>query len=255
MPTRHSFRPLAATTILVGSILLAAPQRAARAQTAAPPAPAAQAGDWSAYGHDAGGTRYAPLSQITRQNVAELVVAWTYRTGEMQRDRFPVARDPRFEATPLMVGGTLYLSTPLGRAIALDPATGHERWTFDAKIDIGGDWGDYGNRGVSTWVDPAAAPHAPCKRRIYLGTVDAHIIALDARTGTPCAGFGSGGRVDLRRGLRNALYYKEEYELTSPPAASCSSARRSITPFARSTSRVDASCGKRRSWPARAQPR
>jgi quinoprotein glucose dehydrogenase len=185
---------------------------------AAPALAQTPGGEWRTYGRDAGNTRYAPLAQITRDNVAKLAVAWTYRTGETKHDRYPVKRDPRFEATPLMVDGTLYLSTPLGRVIALDPVTGRERWTYDARIDIGGEWGDYANRGVSTWVDPAAASSAACRRRIYLGTVDAQIIALDARTGKPCAAFGVGGRVDLKRGLHNTPYYHEEYELTSPPA-------------------------------------
>ena len=176
------------------------------------------AGEWRSYGGDAGNTRYATLTQITRDNVNHLAVAWTYRTGEMDSTRYHLRREPRFEATPLMVDGTLYLSTPLGRVIALDPTTGHERWAFEAKPDIGGRWGDFANRGVSTWVDPAAAPNAACRRRIILGTVDGRIIELDARRGTVCTGFGERGSVDLRRGLRNAPYYHEEYELTSPPA-------------------------------------
>ncbi|MDB4900310.1 MAG: Pyrrolo-quinoline quinone beta-propeller repeat-containing protein [Gemmatimonadetes bacterium] len=175
-------------------------------------------GEWRAYGHDDAGTRYAPLTQITRDNVARLAVTWTYHTGETERDRFPVKRDPRFEATPLMVDGTLYLSTPMGRVIALDPVTGHERWIYDAKINVGAGWGDFANRGVSTWLDAAAPRGAPCRRRIYLGTVDAQIVALDARTGTPCHDFGASGRISLRRGLRNAPFQLEEYALTSPPA-------------------------------------
>jgi quinoprotein glucose dehydrogenase len=179
---------------------------------------AAAAGEWRTYGGDAGNSRYSAVAQITRDNVGHLTVAWTYRTGEMDSTRFHVRRSPRFEATPLMVDGTLYLATPFGRVIALDPATGHERWTFDAKPDIGGEWGDFANRGVSTWVDPNAPPNASCRRRIVLGAVDGRILELDARRGTLCTGFGDHGSVDLRRGLRNAPYYHEEYELTSPPA-------------------------------------
>ncbi len=172
-------------------------------------------GDRVAYGHDALGSRYAPLAQITRENVARLAVAWTYRTGEIgAKTRQPV----KFEATPLMVDGTLYLSTPFGRAIALDAETGRARWTYDAHANRNGDWGDFANRGVSTWVDTRVAANAACRRRIYLATIDARIIALDSRTGVPCACFGIGGTVDLRKGLRNAPYYTEEYELTSPPA-------------------------------------
>jgi quinoprotein glucose dehydrogenase len=171
-------------------------------------------GEWTAYGRDAFGSRFSPLTQITRENVARLEVAWTYRTGEMEQTRRPA----KLEATPLMVDGTLYLSTPFGRAIALDPETGKERWTFDAKVDRGGNWGDFANRGVSTWVDPRAAAKAPCKRRIYLSTIDARIIALDARTGTLCRGFGASGTVSLKHALQTLPSYAEEYQLTSPPA-------------------------------------
>ena len=117
-----------------------------------------------------------------------------------------------------MVDGTLYLSTPFGRAIALDAGTGRALWTFDAHANRNGDWGDFANRGVSTWVDNRVAANAACRRRIYLATIDARIIALDSRTGVQCSGFGQGGTIDLRKGLHNAPYYTEEYELTSPPA-------------------------------------
>src|SRR3954470_24148209 len=89
-------------------------------------------GEWTAYGHDPLGSRFSPLTQITRDNVSRLAVAWTYRTGEMSAS----TRQPaKFEATPLVVDGTLYLSTPFGRVIELDPETGRERWTFDPKVD------------------------------------------------------------------------------------------------------------------------
>src|SRR5512147_831116 len=95
-------------------------------------------GEWSAYGHDAAGTRYSPLTQITRDNVSRLTVAWTYRTGDTAHTRQTV----KFEATPLMVDGTLFLSTPLGRVVALDPSSGRVRWTFDSHVDRQGNWGD-----------------------------------------------------------------------------------------------------------------
>ncbi|HET7552820.1 MAG TPA: pyrroloquinoline quinone-dependent dehydrogenase [Gemmatimonadaceae bacterium] len=170
--------------------------------------------EWPAYGRDAGGARNSPLTQITRDNVARLSAAWTHRTGDFARsdDR------TRFEATPLMVDGTLYLSTPFGRVIALDPATGRELWTYDAHADATADFGDPANRGVSTWLDPDAETNAPCRRRIYLGTLDARIVALDAKTGAPCRDFGIDGTISLREGLRNTPFETPEYELTSPPA-------------------------------------
>src|SRR5207248_8979273 len=125
-------------------------------------------GDWSAYGRDQLGSRFSPLTQITRENVTGLTQAWLYRTGEMDSTRKPL----KFEATPLVIDGTMFLSTPFGRAIALDPATGAERWTFDGKADRGGNWGDWANRGVSTWLDSRAAAGAHCKRHIYLPMID-----------------------------------------------------------------------------------
>src|SRR3977135_4333459 len=115
----------------------------------------AQAVDWSANGRDAQGTRYSRASDITRKNVGRLAVAWTYRTGETD-PRFKTEKPTAFEATPLVVDGTMYLGTPLGRVIALDPATGRERWVFDPKIKRDVSYGDFASRGVSTWLDPAA---------------------------------------------------------------------------------------------------
>jgi quinoprotein glucose dehydrogenase len=178
------------------------------------PLGAQSANEWAAYGRDAAGTRNSPLGQITPANVSRLAPAWTYRTGEFAR----ASDDTRFETTPLMVDGTLYLSTPFGRAIALDPVTGRARWTYDAHVDANADFGDPASRGVSTWVDPRADGGAHCARRIYLPTLDARIIALDSRTGTPCRDFGRDGVVSLRDNLHNAPFYAAEYELTSPPA-------------------------------------
>jgi quinoprotein glucose dehydrogenase len=183
---------------------VAAPSRA-RAQSS---------GDWVAYGHDQFGTRYSSLAQITRANVATLAPAWTFRTGDFARSNDAT----RFEATPLVVDGTMYFSTPFGRAVALDPATGVVRWTYDAHAQPTAGFGDPGNRGVSMWVDPAAPANAACRRRIFLPTVDARIVALDAKSGAPCTRFGVNGTISLRAGLRNAPFETPEYELTSPPA-------------------------------------
>ena len=93
---------------------------------------AAPEGDWPFYGHDAGGQRYSPLSAINRENVGRLQVAWTYRTGDGYQ---PEHSNPTaFEATPLYVNGTLYIATPLGHVVALDPLTGKPRWSYDAKV-------------------------------------------------------------------------------------------------------------------------
>ena len=125
------------------------------------------ANEWPAYGRDAGGSRFSPLTQISRENVAGLTVAWQYRTGETEA-RFATRNETSLEVTPIVVAGTLYLSTPIGRVIALDPVSGAERWVFDPQIDRTIRYGDFTNRGVAAWLNPAAGADAPCQRRIFV---------------------------------------------------------------------------------------
>jgi quinoprotein glucose dehydrogenase len=114
---------------------------------------------WSFYGGDPGGTRYSELAQINRGNVARLRVAWTYRTGELG-EGFASAGKLAFEATPILVDGRLYLSTPTDQVVALDPASGRELWRYDPKIDRGRRYAEATSRGVSAWRDPQAEPGA-----------------------------------------------------------------------------------------------
>src|SRR5690349_13696961 len=93
---------------------------------------ARQDGDWIAYGRDAGGARFSPVDSIRPDNAGSLAVAWTFRTGDAYQPKD--GRPTAFEATPLYVDGTLYLSTPAGHVFALDPATGRPRWTYDAGV-------------------------------------------------------------------------------------------------------------------------
>ncbi len=175
-----------------------------------------QAVDWGANGRDAQGTRYSPATTINRNNVTHLEVAWTYRTGETD-PRFKTRKETAFEATPLVVDGAMYLGTPLGRVIALDPATGRERWVFDPKIDRDVRYGDFASRGVSTWLDESAPASAVCRRRIFVATAQSQLFALDARDGRPCDAFGRKGMVDLKAGLRIAPFEPGAYSMTSPP--------------------------------------
>ncbi|HEU4890519.1 MAG TPA: pyrroloquinoline quinone-dependent dehydrogenase [Vicinamibacterales bacterium] len=171
---------------------------------------------WTANGRDPEGTRYLPASVITRENVSRLEVAWTYRTGEAD-SRFATRKPTAFEATPLVIEGTMYVGTPLGRVIALDAATGKERWTFDPGIARNITYGDFASRGVSAWLDPAAAPDAACRRRIFVATAESQLHAIDARDGRACPGFGRQGMVDLKSGLRIAPFEPAAYSVTSPP--------------------------------------
>ena len=85
-------------------------------------------GEWPAYGRDPGGQRYSPLKEINRSNVSYLKIAWTFRTGDAYRPKR--SKPTAFETTPLYVDGTLYLGTPLGRVIALDPLSGKQKGAF-----------------------------------------------------------------------------------------------------------------------------
>ena len=164
-------------------------------------APASASTDeWTAYGKDVLGSRNSGLTQIDTSNVARLQVAWTYHTGEVGPQA--QTRNPRrsLEATPIVVDGVMYLLTPLGRVIALDPETGRERWVYDARIDRTIAFGDHTSRGVSAWLEPSRAPGQPCRLRIVAAIVDARLLSIDAATGRLCEDFGDRGTVDLRVG-------------------------------------------------------
>lgn len=173
--------------------------------------------DWPYTEGAPGGGRYSPLRDIDRSNVASLRVAWTYRHGDsygggMLPDY--VNRGTSFESTPLVVDGRLIFTTPYNRVIALDPENGRELWTFDPQIDRGRRAANmFINRGVAYW---RGGGDGACAHRVFLGTLDARLIALDAGTGKPCAAFGVGGTIDLLAGLRPVVD-AWEYNVTSPP--------------------------------------
>jgi quinoprotein glucose dehydrogenase len=174
----------------------------------------AQKDDWPVYGHDSGGMRYSPLTQITRENVAQLKVAWTFHTGDIS-DGSGGRKRSGFETTPILVDGTLYLTTGFNRVIALDPETGKQRWAYDPLVEQAADYGDgMINRGVATWLDPDRAERKLCHRRIFEATLDARLISLDAATGAPCPDFGSSGQLSLRNVAR---YLPGQYHMTSAP--------------------------------------
>jgi quinoprotein glucose dehydrogenase len=167
---------------------------------------------WPHYGQSPDGQRYSPLTQITPENVGELRVAWTYHIGEAP----PVKGIslPALEATPILADGRLYLCSSVNKAVALDPETGRELWSHDPKIDLEGQ-ALLNCRGVTYYRDPAAPQGAACAGRIFMGTQDARLIALDAATGRPCEFFGNGGEVDLSTG--RGPFKPGEYGVSSPP--------------------------------------
>lgn len=168
--------------------------------------------EWPAYGSTAGGTRYSRAVQINRRNVSRLTMAWEFGTGDMVEGR------GRMQVTPIVVEGSMYVATPAGTIIALDPQTGRERWRHIAKVDLKLGFGDAASRGVAFWRDSRARRNATCSARIFFATVDARLLSLDAASGRLCVGFGQQGTINLKRGLHSAPSSQTEYEVTSPPA-------------------------------------
>ena len=174
---------------------------------------------WPTYGGDPGGQRYTSAAQINRSNLQGLRVAWTFRTGEDNGETGgPVpwrATWGAFEATPILFKGSLYLSSPFDAVYALNPATGAKRWSFEPQLDWSRSVGVFTSRGVASWSETsAAAKGTACRDRIFIGTLDARLIALDADSGRPCPGFGNAGTVDLTVGVD---YVAHSYWVTSPP--------------------------------------
>ncbi|HWS90355.1 MAG TPA: pyrroloquinoline quinone-dependent dehydrogenase [Pyrinomonadaceae bacterium] len=174
----------------------------------------ARATEWRFYGGDRGGTRYSPLKQIDRSNVARLRRAWVYHTGELDLGLKTASFQASFSTTPLVVGGVMYLTTPSSRVVALDAETGRELWKFDpqagSKVR-----GFNSHRGVAYWEDGKGRD-----RRILYGTVDGRLYALDAETGKTYPDFGNGGFVDLRADGAGAWADDPTWgaRVTSPPA-------------------------------------
>lgn len=171
--------------------------------------PAAQAAspgrDWPVHSADAAGTRFSPLAQITPANVGQLEVAWTYRSGEMTRRaaRFAISKD---QDTPITVAGNLIVCTPFNRVVALNPSTGRQRWVYDPQTDMGLQApATYACRGVAAWHDPEAPPGTQCQDRLLMNTNDLRLIAIDARTGVPCASFGTNGIVQAPASRQQAF--------------------------------------------------
>lgn len=201
------------------------PQTAALAAMSDPSLRAVGA-DWPAYGGTGSARRYSPLTQINRENVDQLERAWTFRTGDTPDEKWGA------ETTPLKVGDTIYLCSARNILIALDARTGEQRWRYDPQVSD--DWIPYtaacrgvayhetgasaagpaptsGRGVVPTPARPAATPGAttaataPCSARIIEGTLDGRLIAVDARTGRPCADFGTNGAVDIKVGMGDVI--------------------------------------------------
>ncbi|MDG2304668.1 MAG: PQQ-binding-like beta-propeller repeat protein [Candidatus Binatia bacterium] len=189
-----------------------------------------QNGQWRSWAGDPESSRYSPLDQINAANFAGLEPAWEWTSPDVRwraegaknrpkRGSFNPARSARilgFQATPLMVDGRLYGSTAIGQVFALDAGTGEEIWVHDpqsyrsAKSPMNFIFPKH--RGLSYWK------HGD-DERIFMPTIDAYLLALDAKTGRPVESFGSGGRVDLLESLRRTGLHRGTDYFQSSPAA------------------------------------
>ncbi|MEO7650941.1 MAG: pyrroloquinoline quinone-dependent dehydrogenase [Bryobacteraceae bacterium] len=165
--------------------------------------------EWPSYGGDPGGMKYSPLKQINRSNVTKLKPAWVYHTGDLSDGKTLPVRSA-FEATPLVVDGVMYFTTPFNRLIALNPETGKELWAFDPRINKERPANLFISRGTAFWTDGKA-------RRLFLGTLDGRLFSVDAATGKADDQFGRGGSVNLREGIADK-YPDRGYGMTSPPS-------------------------------------
>jgi quinoprotein glucose dehydrogenase len=166
---------------------------------------------WPNYGNDSGGTRYSGAKQIDRHNVDRLQVAWTYRTGALEQ-KTEMIRKATFETTPILVEDKLYLSTPYNHVLALDPQSGKLLWEYDAHVDLSKNYSEVTSRGVSAWVDPKAKKGQPCRLRIFLGTIDGRMVAIDGDNGKLCY------EIDLTRDAATQTDWTGGYQVTSAPA-------------------------------------
>lgn len=189
------FKQVALSSAVILAAVIGSQPSAVSAQRGTP------SGEWRVYTGDPGANRYSPLSQITADNVNNLAVAWRWPAADraLQASN-PVLRGSRNEETPVMANGVLYTVTALGLIAALDPATGQTRWVYDPESYKAGRPNNVGfvQRGVAYWTDGAV-------ERVYIGTGDAYLLAIDAKTGKPDPAFGTGGKVDLTVGIRNAV--------------------------------------------------
>ena len=192
-----------APAVLVAAILATASLASAQERGAAI--------EWPYVGAEQAQTKYSAVAEITAANVGELEIVWQWRPNERPLVKYGTRPGP-FQATPIMVGNVLYLSTMYTRVVALDAETGAELWSFDPRAYEGGPKGvgprGFKHRGIAWWRDGDAA-------RIFLNSRD-RLYAIDAATGEPDKSFGDGGSVLLTEGHGRPVT-RFEFDQTSPP--------------------------------------
>src|ERR1700736_711418 len=167
--------------------------------------------DWPIYGHDPGGLQDSPLKQIDTKNVAKPQIAWSYDTRPAAVpesdgvEAKPAPRNRASQATPLVVGGMLYLSTPYGHVVAMEPETGKKIWEYESELTPSG-------RGISYWPGDATLP-----AQIVVATMNGFLFTLNAKTGKLTITFGDNGKVNLKNGVSDN-FPRGRYGMSSPAA-------------------------------------
>lgn len=154
---------------------------------------------WDSFHGQLNAQKYSPLDQINADNVGELEKVWEVHTGDVADGSGDLPATV-WSATPVFANDTLYIGTPFYRILALDPASGEEKWSFDTQSSLEAlTQPALKNRGVAYWEadDPEAGE--PCQKIIYMGTMDAQLFAVDANSGEQCAEFADNGVLDVNQ--------------------------------------------------------
>ncbi len=191
------------------------PTAKAQSSDAEKPTSSQLTGQWRHYGGSLSGQRFAGHTRITTQNAGELTEAWRVRTGDGHDGTEFDGSPSKFRATPVLVNGRLYVSTGFNRVLALSPQAGEVLWRFDPQVDFSEGYAEmFTSRGVAVWA-PVQHPTERCNNRVFIGTLDARLIALDAADGRLCTDFGKRGEVNLAKGIGRVRH--GEYSVTTPP--------------------------------------
>lgn len=194
---------LSAKYIVLAAILVASPNLSAN--------------DWPSYGGDNGSRKYMPFDQINKANVANVTTAWVWDSPDnatvadnYKKENFR-ATPAGYKATPIVVDGIMYIPTSFGRIVALDAASGAEKWMFDTRAWEAGRPANlgYNTRGVAYWEEGD-------KKRVFLATNDSYLWSINAETGEPDPEFADAGKIDLAQGLGREID-RRQYGVVSPP--------------------------------------
>ncbi|WP_319498871.1 PQQ-binding-like beta-propeller repeat protein [uncultured Cohaesibacter sp.] len=154
---------------------------------------------WNSFHGQLNAQKYSPLDEINKGNVDKLEKVWEIHTGDVS-DGSGDKPATVWSATPIFANNTLYIGTPFYRILALDPATGKEKWSFDTQSTLKAlTQPALKNRGVAYWQTDNPVAGEPCQKIVYIGTMDARLFAVDADSGKACDGFADHGVLDVNQ--------------------------------------------------------